>query len=257
MNAQEKINKIAADIKNGNLSPDWVAVDSNDILSIAEAFRALEQRLSMEEKAKKCVHLMLVSAAQDLGLSPEEAGHPFINNAIFNLIQRAEAAEAKLYRQESIIPEGLTRCTAELVMDFAKALAEKLYLSEQKYGWSDGWKESDWQDKCLGDFHHHIGKGDPRDVAAYCAFMWHHEWPTRPAPAVSLAELVPTVCDGKEQEAFEEYARSKGLDLSQHPLYYLFLDGKTNQARSAWRECLVYVRATILRNIEEENNVAK
>lgn len=73
----------------------------------------------------------------------------------------------------------------------------------------------------------------------------------RPAPAADLAELVPAVCDGKEQYAFEAYARSKGMDLSQHPLHYLFLDGKTNQARSAWRECLVYVRAAILRNIED------
>jgi len=100
-------------------------------------------------------------------------------------------AEVKLYRQESILPEGLSRCTAELVLDFAKAIAEKLHQSELKYGWSDGWKESEWQDKCLADFHHHIGKGDPRDVAAYCAFMWHHEWPTRPAPAHSLTEIVP------------------------------------------------------------------
>ncbi|HEH6364040.1 TPA: hypothetical protein SHS77_005889, partial [Raoultella planticola] len=24
-------------------------------------------------------------------------------------------------------------------------------------------------------------KGDPRDVAAYCAFMWWHGWSTKPA----------------------------------------------------------------------------
>lgn len=101
----------------------------------------------------------------------------------YDLLQRALAAEGKLYTQENIIPEGLNRITAELVLDFSKALAEKLYSSEKKYGWSDGWKESDWQHKCLADFHHHIGKGDPRDVAAYCAFMWHHEWPTSQQPA--------------------------------------------------------------------------
>lgn len=95
-----------------------------------------------------------------------------------DLLQRALAAEAKLYAQENLIPEGLNRSTADLVLGFAKALAEKLHRSEQKYGWSDGWKESDWQEKCLADFHHHISKGDPRDVAAYCAFMWHHDWKT-------------------------------------------------------------------------------
>lgn len=165
MSIQEKINDTAADIKNGNLSPDWVAVDSKDILAIVEAFRALEQE-----------NILLKQGCEN---------NPLVHEMI-DCRERAEAAEAKLYRQESIIPEGLTRCTAELVMDFAKALAEKLHRSEQKYGWSDGWKESDWQDKCLADFHRHISKGDPRDVAAYCAFMWHHEWPTRPAPAVSL-----------------------------------------------------------------------
>lgn len=56
---------------------------------------------------------------------------------------------------------------------------------------------------------------------------------------------LPKVGDGKEQEAFEAYARSRSLDLSQHPLHYLFLDGKTNQARSAWRECLVYVSSQL------------
>lgn len=56
-----------------------------------------------------------------------------------------------------------------------------------------------------------------------------------------VIKSVPTVCDGKEEAAFEDYARSEGLDLSQHPIHYLFLDGKTYQARSAWRECLVYV----------------
>lgn len=140
------------------------------VLEVEKAFRALEQE-----------NILLKQGCEN---------SPLVHEMV-DWRERAEAAEAKLYRQESIIPEGLTRCTAELVMDFAKALAEKLYRSEQKYGWSDGWKESDWQDKCLADFHHHIGKGDPRDVAAYCAFMWHHEWPTRPAPAVSLAELVP------------------------------------------------------------------
>lgn len=49
MSIQEKINDTAADIKNGNLSPDWVAVDSKDILAIAEAFRALEQRAEAAE----------------------------------------------------------------------------------------------------------------------------------------------------------------------------------------------------------------
>lgn len=40
----EKLNELAAGIKSGKLSASWVAVDSEHILTIAEAFRALEQR---------------------------------------------------------------------------------------------------------------------------------------------------------------------------------------------------------------------
>ena len=76
-------------------------------------------------------------------------------------------------------PEGLHPSTVELVEGFTTALAEKLRRSEIKYGWSDGWKDADWQEKCLEDFNHHIVKGDPRDVAAYCAFMWFHGWQTK------------------------------------------------------------------------------
>lgn len=101
-------------------------------------------------------------------------------------LARWDAAAGEPDLDEEIIPKGLNRRTAELVLDFAKSLAEKLLQSEIKYGWSDGWMESDWKDKCLADFHDHIIKGDPRDVAAYCAFMWHHEWPTAAAQPSTL-----------------------------------------------------------------------
>jgi len=77
------------------------------------------------------------------------------------------------------LPDGLHPSTVELVEGFTTALAEKLRSSEIKYGWSDGWKDADWRGKCLADFNHHIDKGDPRDVAAYCAFMWFHGWQTK------------------------------------------------------------------------------
>lgn len=45
----EKLNELAAGIKSGKLSAIWVAVDSEHILTIAEAFRALEQRAEAAE----------------------------------------------------------------------------------------------------------------------------------------------------------------------------------------------------------------
>ncbi|MGU0809203.1 hypothetical protein ACSEQ5_14620 [Pseudomonas aeruginosa] len=56
---------------------------------------------------------------------------------------------------------------------------------------------------------------------------------------------VPDVCDGKEQDAFEEWARKEGLDTSCHPMHWLFLDAKTNSARQGWKAALRYVRAQI------------
>ena len=64
--------------------------------------------------------------------------------------------------------------TSDLVQRFAAALAEKLSAAEKKYGYSDGWASPNWMDECRQHLSAHIAKGDPRDVAAYCAFLWHH-----------------------------------------------------------------------------------
>lgn len=70
--------------------------------------------------------------------------------------------------------------TALLVERFAQALAEKLAAAEAKYGYSNGWLDANWQADCIEALREHIEKGDPRDVAAYCAFAWHHGWSTAP-----------------------------------------------------------------------------
>lgn len=77
-----------------------------------------------------------------------------------------------------VVPDGLNPETTDLVLRFASALADKLYKAEQKYGRSTDWMKDDWYDDCLQSLWEHIGKGDPRDVAAYCAFMWYHGWVT-------------------------------------------------------------------------------
>lgn len=68
--------------------------------------------------------------------------------------------------------------TNKLVDDFAAALKAKLIKAQQKYGYSDTWKSTAWRELCLEELRAHMGKGDPRDVAAYCAFMWYHGWGT-------------------------------------------------------------------------------
>ena len=79
---------------------------------------------------------------------------------------------------------GLHPETARLVRRFAAALADKLRRAEQKYGYSDGWKRRDWEAECQRHLAEHLAKGDPRDVAAYAAFCWHHGWPTTPPQAL-------------------------------------------------------------------------
>jgi hypothetical protein len=97
--------------------------------------------------------------------------------------------------QEIVASIGLHHSTAALVNRFAHALAEKLAKAEQKYGYSDGWARDDWQDECRRQLHHHAAKGDPRDVAAYAAFCWHHGWSTaRPTP-VGDREAVARIVD--------------------------------------------------------------
>lgn len=72
--------------------------------------------------------------------------------------------------------------TVNLVVRFARALAAKLADAEKKYGYSDGWRSPDWMDECRTNLMEHIAKGDPRDVAAYCAFLWYHDESTAKAP---------------------------------------------------------------------------
>lgn len=87
------------------------------------------------------------------------------------------------------VPDELFPATEQLVVDFAEALAAKLRAAEQKYGYSNGWLTDDWEDECLKELHLHIAKGDPRDVALFCAFMWRRGWKTAPNPEVlALAE---------------------------------------------------------------------
>jgi hypothetical protein len=72
------------------------------------------------------------------------------------------------------VPMDLNLETNTLVRDFAEALALKLYEAQKKYGYSNNWQDSSWMDKCREDLQEHLKKGDPRDVAAYCAFLWYH-----------------------------------------------------------------------------------
>ncbi|MCK1445392.1 hypothetical protein IVB43_23695 [Bradyrhizobium sp. 48] len=72
---------------------------------------------------------------------------------------------------------------ADLVSRFSAALLEKLRAAENKYGRKDDWLAPNWEAECQQQLLEHVAKGDPRDVAAYCAFAWYHGWTTAVTPA--------------------------------------------------------------------------
>lgn len=74
----------------------------------------------------------------------------------------------------------------DLVQRFSEALLAKLRLAQSKG--RSGWDQDDWEDACRTGLMRHINKGDPRDVAAYCAFMWHHGWSTAELIGIRLGE---------------------------------------------------------------------
>ena len=94
--------------------------------------------------------------------------------------------------------------TSKLVLDFAKSLAEKLCAAEKKHGYSDGWAIPDAEDwptpLCCEKLAEHLRKGDPLDVAAYCAFLWYHKLSTAPA----LKDFVPRAELDKLRECAKE-----------------------------------------------------
>lgn len=65
---------------------------------------------------------------------------------------------------------------AALARRFGAAIAAKLVVSEEKYGWNRGWMHRDWYDDLRLEIRRHVDKGDPVDVGVYAAFAWHHGW---------------------------------------------------------------------------------
>lgn len=92
--------------------------------------------------------------------------------------------------------EGGADPLAALVARFSAALLEKLKAAREKYGHDEEfWQHDHWEADCQRQLLEHLAKGDPRDVAAYCAFMWHHGWKT-------VAALCPC-CGGSRVEQID------------------------------------------------------
>lgn len=120
----------------------------------------------------------LSTPATSVHAAPQFAEWPDMPLLLRDSLPAAAQAVSEAFALKEMMPKELHPATKKLVLRFASALAEKLYAAEKKYGYSDGWEADDWMDECRAKLLHHIEKGDPRDVAAYCAFLWHHKQPT-------------------------------------------------------------------------------
>lgn len=111
--------------------------------------------------------------------------------ALLEQMKKQEPVEVGVVA-EIDLPHDLHQETKWLVIRFAEAMASKLAHAQRKYGYSDGWRSSDWMDECRAKLLEHLAKGDPRDVANYCAFLWHHhEHTTPPLPQREGWQWVP------------------------------------------------------------------
>lgn len=130
----------------------------------------------------------------------------------------------------------LSKDTADLVDRFSHALKEKLWDAQLKYGFWNGWKSPDWMDECRDHLRKHIEKGDPRDVAAYCAFLWYHgESTALTAQAQPVAQEAVLIDPDMEPDGWLgvehvdngvgmehlEILRDRQVDSDDEPLYRL------------------------------------
>lgn len=105
-------------------------------------------------------------------------GHKEVVTTVLNRLVEGGISKFPIKPDVVLLPVDLDQNTRELVVTFTLALSAKLLAARQKYGYTDGWRHSDWYNDCLHELKEHIEKGDPRDVAAFCAFMWYHGWST-------------------------------------------------------------------------------
>lgn len=90
------------------------------------------------------------------------------------VLKHKPATDDELMRLSVFMPVRLHAATKDLVVRFATALADKLHFAEKKYGYSDNWRDAGWMDECREHLLTHLDKGDPRDVANFCMFLWFH-----------------------------------------------------------------------------------
>ncbi|WFW79182.1 ead/Ea22-like family protein [Citrobacter braakii] len=157
------------------------------------------ERADRAEKALEAAENRIAELEQQNSIANEKVTE--LSRLVQHNISRAEDAERRvesISKSSSLSHPGLLHATNELVLIFSHALADKLYAAQEKYKHGTSWRNNDWQEACQRAFQKHIAKGDPRDVAAYCAFMWWHGWSTKPAEELESRTVTVKLTDINE-----------------------------------------------------------
>lgn len=105
-------------------------------------------------------------------------GNDEVVQTVLNKVAKEGLKDFPVRAEIVFLPDELDQNTKELISIFGMSLAIKLLKAKKKYGYTDGWRNTDWYNDCLHEFKEHVEKGDPRDVAAFAMFMWYHGWST-------------------------------------------------------------------------------
>lgn len=151
-----------------------------DALRRHEAFDAASP--SSHQSAPVVLPRRLVESLLDHLTATESGGMPGMSNTSLRELRQAlthasrgeTKAGAPLSIEGLSLPQDLLPETQDLVVGFANALGEKLAAAQRKYGYGISWSDPRWMPECHQAMAEHLRKGDPRDVAAYCAFLWYH-----------------------------------------------------------------------------------
>ena len=94
----------------------------------------------------------------------------------------ALAAELDALREELARQEPVAQHPDDEAVDrFAAAMKDK--LAKARDAGRSGWQDPAWPvDQIRDALYTHIAKGDPRDVANYCMFLWARDDSTSPRP---------------------------------------------------------------------------
>lgn len=190
------------------------AVQLRDLTSAAEVRCVLRSAASVEKLAEVTPeHYDRVIEALDAAISDELAARqPERKNGKQPALAAPYGASKARHHGPDMapynigLPGDLHSDTTELVLDTANLMGQKLFNAQQKYGFKNGWKDTDWANPkegaivtgdrtCREHAFGHMLKGDPVDVANYMAFMMHHGWNSAPQDAAEAAEWVKRLQD--------------------------------------------------------------